>query len=251
MSFKDYFSTQARDYARYRPDYPAELFIYLAGLVEHHETVWDCATGNGQIASGLTPYFRQIFATDASAKQIAQAFQHEQIHYSVAQAEDSGLPSGMADLITVGQALHWFDLDAFYREVRRVAKPDGAIAIIGYGYFELPQISAPISQAIDEFYALIEPHWTPERQIVEARYQTVPFPFVEIATPDFWMTANWTADDLMGYLCTWSATQHYITQNGEDAIADLTERLQTAWVDPTIALPIRWQIFLRIGYLAS
>ena len=116
-TFKDHFSAASGRYAAYRPDYPAALFEWLAGLCDRHDTAWDCATGSGQAALGLAPHFRRVVATDASAEQVRHAVAHPSIDYRVAQAEDSGLADHSVDLVTVAQAAHWFDLPRFYAEV--------------------------------------------------------------------------------------------------------------------------------------
>lgn len=247
--FKDYFSTQSKDYARYRPHYPSELFEYLASTTSQTDTAWDCATGNGQVAVGLTPYFQHIYATDASPQQVSQAFSHTAIQYSVATAEASGLPDQSIDLITVGQALHWFNLDAFYAEVRRVLKPQGAIAVWCYDYFELPQASDDLLQAIANFHDAIEPFWPPERDIVLQGYRTLPFPFQEQPTPQLYMTADWNAEQLMGYLCTWSSVQRFIAQNGATAIAPWVDTIITN-AAPSQPFQVQWRIHLRVGQVA-
>lgn len=123
MSFRDHFSQLAHDYARYRPQYPADLFEYLASLAPARRLAWDCGAGNGQAALQLAQYFDRVYATDASPEQIDHAYQHEKIEYRVEQAERASLASGSVDLVTVAVAVHWFDLDVFYQEVRRVLKP--------------------------------------------------------------------------------------------------------------------------------
>jgi ubiquinone/menaquinone biosynthesis C-methylase UbiE len=49
----------------------------------------------------------------------------------VAAAEKSGINSDRIDIITVAQALHWFALDLFYAEAKRVLKPQGVLAVLG------------------------------------------------------------------------------------------------------------------------
>src|SRR5262245_28736735 len=141
---KDLFSTQASSYAKYRPSYPPELFEYLASLCAERRAAWDCATGNGQAALALAPYFEKVWATDLSAKQIDSAAAHSKVEYSVASAEAAPFPDRFFDLITVAQAYHWFDFEGFAREVRRVAKPRGLVAVWGYGLAicEDPRIDA-------------------------------------------------------------------------------------------------------------
>ncbi|MBD2461080.1 methyltransferase domain-containing protein [Oscillatoria sp. FACHB-1407] len=244
-SFKDYFSKQASDYAKYRPHYPEALFAYLATLTTNHKTAWDCATGNGQVAIGLTPYFQTIYATDASATQIANAFPHDRIHYSVAPARDSGLPDRSMDLITVGLALHWFDLEAFYTEVRRVAKPQGAIAVWGTGMPAMPTAPQTVQQLLKEFDQMIQPFKPPQVQLLDEEYRTIPFPFEEVVTPSFTRTAAWTVDQYIGYVSTWSATQLLAEQQRWGAIAHFSDELQQAW--GKTPRTVEWAIYLRAG----
>lgn len=161
-NFKDYFSQHADLYAQYRPTYPPELFSYLATLTPSHDWAWDCATGNGQVALGLMPYFQQIQATDASEAQINHGVRHHKIVYQVATAEQPPFADHSIDLITVAQAVHWFQLDLFYTAVQRVLKPGGAIALWGYGFCELPAASPAIAPLLDSFYQQVEPFWPPE-----------------------------------------------------------------------------------------
>ena len=126
------FATEAAEYAHLRPTYPDELFDLLATVVASRDVAWDCATGNGQAATHLARHFGQVIATDESAEMIAQAPHDPRITYRVAEAEDSGIEDHWVDLVTVAAAIHWFDLDRFYAEVRRVVKPGGAIAAWAY-----------------------------------------------------------------------------------------------------------------------
>src|SRR6184192_242197 len=130
--FKGHFSGHAVEYAKFRPHYPDDLFEYLALIAPRHELAWDCATGNGQAAAGLARHFDRVIATDASAQQIASAELNDRISYRVAPAEASGIDSASVDLILVAQALHWFDIDRFFTEAKRVLKENGALAISSY-----------------------------------------------------------------------------------------------------------------------
>jgi hypothetical protein len=62
---------------------------------------------------GLARHFERIFATDASADQIANAHPHARVEYHVVDAEGVGLETENVDLATVAQAVHWFDFDKF------------------------------------------------------------------------------------------------------------------------------------------
>jgi ubiquinone/menaquinone biosynthesis C-methylase UbiE len=200
MKFKDHFSGHAADYAKFRPNYPRELFEYLASIAPGRGRAWDCATGNGQAAVGLSAFFDRVIATDASERQILGASRNERIEFRVAAAEKSGLESKSIDLVTVAQALHWFDLDAFYAEAMRVLKPLGILAAWCYGFLEIaPEINAIVNRFYDE---IVGPYWPPERKIVEDGFRTIPFPFDEFESPVFAMQAHWSLEQLVGYLRT-------------------------------------------------
>lgn len=244
MTFKDYFSRQSADYARFRPRYPDELIKYLSELVENRETAWDCATGNGQVATALSRYFERVYASDGSQAQISNAELDEKVEYFISVAESTPLPSGSIDLIAVAQAFHWFEAERFFTEAKRVLKPGGIIALWCYDYFQLPDADEALIASFTEFVEAIEPFWPPERQIVKDAYRSIAFPFEEILTPGFFMEVRWTAEQTIGYLCTWSALQRYLDRRGEKEIAPLLQRLETGWGE---CQRIRWSLPLRVG----
>jgi SAM-dependent methyltransferase len=244
MSFKDHFSAQAADYAIFRPGYPPELFDYLGTVVLSHQFAWDCGTGNGQAAVALALVFDRVIATDASEKQIANAEPRERVEYRVAPAENNGIESGTIDLIMVAQALHWFDLDRFYAEARRVLKPDGVLAASAYN---LLHIEPAIDEVVNQYYyEVVGPFWPPERQLVE-QFADLPFPFHKIDPPKFEMTAQWNLDHLVGYLGTWSSTQRFIAAKGSDPLEQVTDELRNAWGDPQQTRKVIWPLTLRVG----
>lgn len=245
MSFKDYFSKQASEYTKYRPHYPTALFEYLATLVHGHEKAWDCATGSGQAALGLAPYFDEIIATDASERQIAKAIEHNKISYIVAPAEKTEIVSESVDLIVVAQALHWFDLDKFYAEARRVSKWGGVLAVWSYS---LLRITPAIDRLLDEFYTdVVGSFWPPERKFVDDRYQSIRFPFQELSTPPFNMEAKWGLEHLLGYLGTWSSVQKFKDKNKADPVESFAKDLRVVWGQPEDEKEISWPIHMRVG----
>ncbi|MCG6945760.1 MAG: class I SAM-dependent methyltransferase [Deltaproteobacteria bacterium] len=245
MNFKDYFSKQASEYTKYRPHYPEALFEYLATLVFSHQRAWDCATGSGQAALGLTPYFEEIIATDASEKQIANVFEHKKIIYRIAPAEKTGIESHSVDLIVVAQALHWFELDRFYTEARRVLQEGGVLAVWSYS---LLRISSAIDRVLDHFYTkVVGPFWPPERKLVDDKYQSISFPFEELAAPPFKMETRWNLDRLVGYLGTWSSVQKFKDKHDTDPIEVVIRDLRRAWGNPEDEKGIHWPIHMRVG----
>lgn len=246
MIFKDHFSAQAADYAKFRPRYPQALFHYLAKVAPSRHRAWDCGTGNGQAAVQLGSLFQEVIATDASEKQIANAEANPRVEYWVAPAEESGIAKATIDLIMVAQALHWFDLEAFYSEVRRVLKSAGVIAASAYN---LLTIEPAIDQVVNRYYfEIVGAYWPPERELVE-RFAELPFPFQGIEPPPFAMTAEWNIDQLLGYLETWSATQRFIAANKTNPLDVIETELREIWGPPETARKVVWPLTLRVGRL--
>ncbi len=246
MPFADHFSHAAPRYAAFRPTYPDALFAWLAGAAPARRRAWDCATGSGQAAVALAAHVAQVVATDASAEQVAHAGRHPRVHYAVARAEASGLAAGCADLVTVAQALHWFDRDAFWAEARRVLAPGGVVAAWSYGDAALDD---PAAQAAFRAYAAAEldPHWPPERRLVGAAYGAFAFPFAELALPELAMAARWTLDELAGYVGTWSAAARFRRATGRDPARELAEAWGPAWGPPGRRVGVRWPLTVRAG----
>ena len=194
---KELFSNQANDYARFRPSYPADLFRSLASLTKGHSCAWDCGTGNGQAATTLVHYYGRIIATDPSADQITHAQTHPKVEYGTASAENSGISAESIDLIVAAQALHWFDLDKSYAEVRRVAKTTGSV-IAAWCYSSL-EVTPAVDRVVNRYYRdVVGKYWEPERRLVEQGYRGIPFPFQEIVAPEFLMETDWVFDHLVG-----------------------------------------------------
>jgi len=244
--FADHFSLVSANYARFRPTYPAALFVWLAEKAPSRDLAWDCATGSGQASRDLAAHFKRIVATDASSAQIAAATAHPRVEYRVAPAEASGLPDAAVDLIAVAQALHWFDLNRFYAEARRVLKPGGILAVWCYGALSVE--GETVNARAEAFYRdTVGPYWPPERRLVESGYRTLPFPFAEIPAPALAMEARWTLPELLGYLRSWSATARYIAAKGHDPVAPLATELSPLWTSPHDRRRISWPLAIRVG----
>ena len=243
--FKDHFSGHADDYARFRPGYPAILFEWLAGQAPEQSLAWDVGTGNGQVARALAGRFEAVHATDASPQQLAQAEAPSNVRLMVEPAERTSLADRSTDLVTVGQALHWFDLERFYGEVRRVLKSDGLLAAWTY---QLNEIEPAIDAAVGSFYEnVVGPYWPPERVHVERGYADLPFPFEAIEAPEFHLETAWTLQDYLGYVGTWSSVRRYRATVGEDPVAGLSDVLAELWGEATMPRRVRWPLALRVG----
>lgn len=247
MSFKDHFSTRSADYAAYRPTYPQAVADYLASLCDHPDVALDVGCGTGQLSVLLAERFGRVIATDASAQQIEKAETHARAEYRVAPAERSGLPDASVDLVTAAQAAHWFDLPAFYAEVRRIGKPGGVLALITYG---VVQADSEIDPVVQRFYKdVVGPYWPPERRHVENGYREFDFPFREFQAPPLAIEVSWRAADLIGYADTWSAVREAEKALGRQPIEAFRRDLLDAWGDPERRRPIGFPLSFRIGRL--
>ncbi len=245
MTFRDHFSDVAGAYARHRPGYPDELYTYLATLCRRHRLAWDCGTGSGQAAIGVARLVDRVVATDASAQQLAEARPHPRVSYETRPADRSGLADGSVDLVTVAQALHWFDLDPFYREVERVLRPGGVLAAWCY---QLTRVTARVDRVIDRFYDdVVGPYWPPEREHIDRGYATIPFPYRTLETPPFSTWRELNLDGFVRYLATWSAVRRYARERGSDPLAEMFGELAEAWGRPETRRAVRWPLALRVG----
>ncbi len=242
---KDLFSVQSESYQKYRPTYPPELYADLLALIPTRTACWDCATGNGQVALELANHFDTVYATDISQKQLSQAPQKENIIYSLARAEKTSFANNQFDLVTVAQALHWFDFEKFNAEVLRVTKNGGILATWGYG---LLNIDKKTDAFIAQFYSdILGVYWDAERAYIETAYTTIPFPFQEIKPHNhYFIQTKWSLNDLEGYFNSWSAVQHYIAKNEENPVEWIVEKLEKYWAVNTVK-EIKFPLFIRIG----
>lgn len=240
----DHFSAVADTYVAHRPRYPAALFSELARRVERRDLVWDCACGSVQASRDLAKYFDTVVATDFSIAQLRRGTPLNNLAFVASRAETAPLPQHSADLVTVAQALHWFDLPTFYGEVRRVLRPGGRIAVWSYDRL---RISPIIDSIIDHFCdEIVGPYWPPERRYVEARYDNLPFPFEPVPFNAPEMSVSWNVDQVSGYLHSWSASQRYRDRCGSDPVALIEKRLRAAWGDATERL-VHWPLTVKVG----
>lgn len=244
--FKDHFSGVAAGYAAFRPRYPAALAAWLAVKAPARDLAWDAGCGSGQLSRLLADRFARVRATDASAEQIAAAEPDPRIDYATAPADRSGLAPASADLVTVAQAAHWFDLPAFYAEVERVARPGGLVALIAYGALSIDLHLDPLILGFHR--GTLGDWWPPERRLVEDGYRGLDFPFREIVPPALAIETDWSLPELLGYIATWSAVKRLREAGGEAALTRFTQALAERWGDPALKRHVRFPLALRVGY---
>lgn len=244
--FSDHFSAQAQTYLNSRPTYPESLFNFLVSLVENRHRVWDAATGNGQAAIDLVNYFDEVWASDASEKQIHHAQPHPKIKYTVQPCERVTYPNEYFDMITVAQALHWFQHPAFFAEAKRVLKPGGIFAAWCY---ERQETNDAAINAILKTYThdIVGPFWPSEINFVWEKYKTIAMPFSEIPAPEFSMVLKWPMQNFKNYLMSWSATQRYIEKHGKNPLDLIAQDLKHAWPNAEAPVEMNWNIFLKVG----
>lgn len=242
---RNWFDQGGRAYARFRPEYPPQLAAFLGEVAPGKQLAADVGCGNGQLTRLLAPYFDKVLGLDPSADQIENAVAGDHIEYLCAPAERLPLADGSVNLITAAQAAHWFDLPAFYAEVRRVAAPGGVLALISYGVLQLEPL---LDDRFQKFYwEEIGPYWPPERKLVDSGYATMDFPFAEFKAPPMSISVEWHLSEFLGYMLTWSATRQAKEAGKEALLMQFAHDLANLWGDPNRRRPVMWPINMRIG----
>ena len=242
---RNWFDQGGQAYARFRPEYPAELSAYLASMAPDRALAVDVGCGSGQLTRQLAEHFSAVVGFDPSADQIAHAALHEHLNYACAPAEGLPLQSRSASLITAAQAAHWFDLPKFYAEVRRIAEPNAILALISYGVLRL---EGALDERFKTFYwQEIGPYWPAERKLVDSGYATIDFPFGEFPGPEIAIRLEWNLEEFLGYVSTWSAVRSAREAGREDLLHDFAADMAARWGDPVARHRVSWPINMRIG----
>lgn len=231
------------DYAAHRPTYSPELATVLRRVSPDGRTAVDVGCGTGQLTVLLADHFQEVLGLDPSADQIANATPAANIDYRISAAEALDVPDASASLITVAQAAHWFDLDGFYREVRRIAVPGAVLALITYGVVELDE---DLTARFDAFYRdEIGPYWPAERRHVDNRYADLAFPFPRIDAPAVNIERSWSLRRFVGYLGTWSAARRAREAGRGEVVERLADDLAPIWGRDLRT--VRWPVTIVLG----
>ncbi len=251
-SYPDHFSGFAKAYSAYRPGYPDALYTALSKYVQRRERCWDCGTGSGQAAVALAAHFERVVATDASAEQLEHALPHPDVDYRCARAEASGLEDSSIDLTTVAAALHWFELETFYAEVRRVSRPGAVLAAWSYG--EKLVVNDAVTECVERLADdIVGSHWPPQFVHIRTQYRDLPFPFRRIELPAQACEAQLDFEGLISHVHTWSGVQRYLKAEGRDPLEEIMPELRRAWFDgldeAKQCRTVRWPLHALVGYV--
>lgn len=125
------FSDRAKDYARYRPSYPAAAIdLILAGLGEPSQlTAADIGAGTGIAARLLADRGLQVWAIEPNAAMQQAATPHPGVTFRAGTAEQTGLTAAI-DLVTCFQAFHWFEPTMSLQAFHQILKPSGRLALV-------------------------------------------------------------------------------------------------------------------------
>lgn len=241
----NWFDQGAAAYSRYRPEYPAALSEYLASIAPSQALAVDVGCGNGQLTRQLAGHFEQVAGFDPSADQIAHTVPHTNISYRCAPAENIPLPDHSASLITAAQAAHWFDLPAFYSEVRRIAGVDAIVALISYGVLSLE--GKPGERFAQFYWQEIGPYWPAERKLVDEGYKTLAFPFEPVTPPALSIELDWDLPAFLGYVSTWSAVRKAQEAGQQDLLLRFADDLTALWGPAAQTRTVSWPINMRVG----
>jgi SAM-dependent methyltransferase len=232
-------------YASARPSYPAPLYEFIVGQCFETKRAWDCACGNGQSAISLVDFFNYVDATDVSANQIKNAFNHPKVGYFVCPSEHTPFEENAFDLVCVAQALHWMDYDRFWPEVKRVLKPGGVFSAWGYCWTTIDtEIDAIIQKT---FLDVIAPYWADQNRLLWNHYRDLNIPFRMIETSDFEMNMFWDLDQFLAYLYTWSATKRCVDAVGQGFLDEVYRQVLAVWGNPRERKNVRIDFFCIIG----
>ncbi len=245
-SAASHFLTAGEDYAKYRPSYPAELVEFIASQCARHNLAVDVGCGNGQFSTLLASHFQQVLAIDVSASQIENAVPVSNIRFSVEPAEQCSAEDASVNLIVAAQAAHWFDLPRFYKEVRRVAAPDCLLALVSYGVLAIND-SACNTRFRQFYHNETRPYWPPERQHVDNGYTSIDFPFQELDHPQMTIEREWTLEQFLGYVRTWSTVKAAAKAGKQNLMESFADQLASPWGDPQQLRKISWPIAIRLG----
>lgn len=252
------FDKQAEVYLDARPNYPAQWYSMLADRTLFHSRAWDVGTGNGQAAIAVAEHYEKVIGTDVSEAQLKCATQHPRVQYiqtplSLSNDELISLigGEGSADLVTVAQAVHWFDLPNFYSIVTRLLrKPGGLFAVWGYNDIVVSPAFDPVMK---RFHDTTLPYWNQNIKYIFDAYKTLPFPFQDVGLGcegkplQLDIPKQLSFEGFIRMLKSWSAVMT-AKENGVDLLPEeMVKDFETAWGGPDLVRSVTYKAFMLAG----
>lgn len=235
----------SNSYSKTRPMYPAELYYWLSQHVPSQSVVWDCACGTGQASLDLAAYFERVEASDISASQVNAATPHRKVNYQIGSAESTEYPDHSFDLVCVAHALHWFDLDKFWQELRRVLKPGGLFVCWGYNWLQIGEAEDKV--IAENILPHLSDYWPSQSRVLWNQYQDIRFPFELMNVPEFELNCHWSVSQTLDFIRTWSASQLYIQEHGDEFLLNAEPVIREAWSDPNHKKHVQLPFFVKAG----
>jgi ubiquinone/menaquinone biosynthesis C-methylase UbiE len=222
------FNVESEKYMKSRPKYPDRLYKEIIKHCNDLNCAWDCGCGNGQVSVDLIGIFKTVEASDINENQVSHASKNSRIKYTIQSSESTNYKNNSFDLVCAAQCLHWFDLDSYFAEVKRVLKTSGIFACWGYSFFSIEE---EIDTLIDKnLLEIINPFWSEKSRLLHNGYRDIVFPFKEILIPKIEMTISWNLQELIDYLSTWSAVKLYDKKMNVSVLDELKIILEKKWI---------------------
>ncbi|XP_042226219.1 putative methyltransferase DDB_G0268948 [Homarus americanus] len=225
-----------KKYAEFRPVPPRSLVNtvvdYVKEKVEPLQVCVDIGCGSGQNTRLYSEHFKQVIGLDVSLEQLRVAEQdhlHQNVVYKEGLAEHMPVENASVDLVTSCAAVHWFNLDTFYKEVDRVLRPGGVLAC--YSYLACTPLYAGknLRSTILEMHSNLDPNWSMGHRHLNSDYGTLPAfspeeVFISSNEEKFVVETDATLDSIIGYLSSWSAVQKLQDREGEEVVSQFLSK---------------------------
>lgn len=260
-------AAHAAAYAKFRPQTPASVVDRICSfLKEKYEgslrAAADVGCGSGQSTQILSPHFTSVTGLDVSPAQTSEAIKlntKPNVSFVTSSAEKLPFSNNSLQLITAGQACHWFDLPVFYKEVDRVLVPGGVLALYGYlfpqpihgdlteklyqivNHMYISELNGYIHQGSKEVYL---------EQYGADKYKLIYDDVLEIRDDTHFVDKTTTVAELTGYISSWSGFQNFESKCGSAAAQNILEDFQNRIMSTlnVATSPEDTQICLRFKY---
>ncbi|XP_061186172.1 putative methyltransferase DDB_G0268948 [Saccostrea echinata] len=241
-------------YHKFRPTYPPEMYEFISEYSKSGtgtlDTAVDVGCGTGISTIPLCKYFQKVTGVDVSETQIKTArMVHKQsnVSFFISRAEQMEFLSDCSvDLVTVAQTMHWLEMEPFYKEVIRILKPRGSIVIYGYGNGTLNKSEGNL--VIEKFFNHdLEEFWDSRSRHADNFYQNMYLPFSGWERKsDFFIQNKWSANEVVGYLSTWSSCRKYLKKNPKSGRLDEIQQ-QLIDIYNGQKITITWPMVVFVG----